>query len=112
MHAMAHVTGGGFAANLARVLPSGVRARVDRGTWAPAPVFGLVGSLGGVAGPELERTLNMGVGMAAVVAPAGADRAVALLAERGVRAWVCGEVLDAPGAAGGPPTSRATYLSP
>ncbi|MFI5100135.1 MAG: phosphoribosylformylglycinamidine cyclo-ligase, partial [Actinomycetes bacterium] len=83
-HAMAHVTGGGFAANLERVLPAGVRVRVERGTWAPLPVFGLVGSLGQVPQPELERTLNMGVGMAAVVAADGADRAVALLRERGV----------------------------
>ncbi len=93
VHAMAHVTGGGFAANLARVLPAGVRARVDRGTWAPQPIFGLVGSLGRVDRAELERTLNMGVGMAAVVDPSGVDRAVALLGGRGVRAWVCGEVL-------------------
>jgi phosphoribosylformylglycinamidine cyclo-ligase len=92
VHAMAHVTGGGFAANLARVLPPGVVARVDRGTWTPAPIFGLVGALGGVTEPELERTLNMGVGMAAVVAADHADRAVAALAGHGVAAWVCGIV--------------------
>jgi phosphoribosylformylglycinamidine cyclo-ligase len=93
VHAMAHVTGGGFAANLQRVLPAGTRARIDRGTWAPQQIFGLVGSLGHVERSELERTLNMGVGMAAVLAPAAADRAVALLRERGLTAWVCGEVL-------------------
>jgi phosphoribosylformylglycinamidine cyclo-ligase len=96
VHAMAHVTGGGFAANLARVLPAGVVARLDRGTWTPAPVFGLVGRLGGVADSELERTLNMGVGMAAVVAAEGADRALALLGEQGVPAWVCGAVEAGP----------------
>ena len=64
-HAMAHVTGGGLAANLARVLPPGVVATIDRSTWTPHPVFGLVGALGDVPEAELERTLNMGVGMVA-----------------------------------------------
>jgi phosphoribosylformylglycinamidine cyclo-ligase len=97
VHAMSHVTGGGLAANLARVLPSGLSARLDRSTWTPAPVFGLVGALGGVAQAELERTLNMGVGMVAVVPAPAADDAVALLTERGVPAWVAGEVVKGDG---------------
>jgi phosphoribosylformylglycinamidine cyclo-ligase len=92
VHAMAHVTGGGFAANLARVIPAGLSARVDRSSWAPAPVFDLIGNLGGVEQAELERTLNMGVGMAAIVHPDGVDAALGLLATRGLTAWVCGEV--------------------
>jgi phosphoribosylformylglycinamidine cyclo-ligase len=97
VHAMSHVTGGGLAANLARVLPAGLSARVDRSTWTPAPVFGLVGALGGVAQAELERTLNMGVGMVAVVPAPAADDAVALLTERGVPAWVAGEIVNGDG---------------
>jgi phosphoribosylformylglycinamidine cyclo-ligase len=92
VHALAHVTGGGLAANLARVLPSQLSARVDRGTWSPAPIFGLVGAVGGVTGDELERTFNMGVGMLAVVGPGHADHAVRSLAGNGVPAWVAGEV--------------------
>ena len=92
VHAMSHVTGGGLAANLARVLPGHLGATVDRSTWSPAPVFGLVGSVGGVAQRELERTLNMGVGMVAVVPADAADAAVALLAGRGLPAWVAGTV--------------------
>jgi phosphoribosylformylglycinamidine cyclo-ligase len=92
VHAIAHVTGGGFAANLARVVPSGLGVRIDRASWAPAPVFGLVGELGGVEQLELERTLNMGVGMAAVVPPEGVDETLRLLATRGLPAWVAGEV--------------------
>lgn len=95
--AMAHITGGGLAANLARVLPSSLSATVDRSTWEPQPIFDLVGRVGAVARPDLEATLNMGVGMVAVVAPDSADAACALLAERGVAAWVCGEVVAAPG---------------
>ncbi|HET9187318.1 MAG TPA: phosphoribosylformylglycinamidine cyclo-ligase [Acidothermaceae bacterium] len=94
VHAFSHVTGGGLAANLDRVLPSGVEVSIDRATWAPAPIFGLVGRLGGVEQLELERTLNMGVGMVAIVAEPDADRAVATLARRGVRAWVAGAVRD------------------
>ena len=97
VHALCHVTGGGLAANLARVLPGDLDAHIDRATWSPAPVFGLVGELGDVATPELERTLNMGVGMVAVVAPAAASAAVALLGERGVPAWVAGEVIPGRG---------------
>ncbi|NED96024.1 phosphoribosylformylglycinamidine cyclo-ligase [Phytoactinopolyspora alkaliphila] len=99
VHAMSHITGGGLAANLARVLPAEVSARVDRSTWTPAPVFGLVGQLGGVAQEELERTLNMGVGMVAVVAAEGADEALRLLGDRGVQAWIAGEVTAGDGSA-------------
>src|SRR5581483_6097564 len=67
VHAFAHVTGGGLAANLARVIPAELHARLDRGTWTPLPVFTTVGEVGKVATLELEKTLNMGVGMVAVL---------------------------------------------
>jgi phosphoribosylformylglycinamidine cyclo-ligase len=92
VHAVSHVTGGGLAANLARVLPRGLEAVVDRSTWTPAPVFSLVRRLGQVPLPDLERTLNLGVGMVAVVAPEGSEAALARLRARGVTAWVLGEV--------------------
>ncbi|QNN54167.1 phosphoribosylformylglycinamidine cyclo-ligase [Nocardioides mesophilus] len=99
-HAMSHVTGGGLAANLERVLPDEVEVHIDRGTWIPQPVFDLVRRVGAVAQPDLERTLNCGVGMVALVDPEDADTAVSLLAGHGVHAWVCGEARAA-GAAGG-----------
>ncbi|MFC4035926.1 phosphoribosylformylglycinamidine cyclo-ligase [Streptomyces polygonati] len=92
VHAFAHITGGGLASNLARVLPEGLHASVDRSSWTPDPVFTTVGKLGGVLRPELERTLNMGVGMIAVVPPESVDTALSLLADRGARAWVAGEI--------------------
>jgi phosphoribosylformylglycinamidine cyclo-ligase len=97
LHAVSHVTGGGLAANLARVLPKGLRATVDRTTWTPPPVFGLVARLGGVPRADLERTLNVGVGMVAVVGAQVADAAVARLAARGLPAWVLGAVAAEPG---------------
>jgi phosphoribosylformylglycinamidine cyclo-ligase len=97
VHAYAHITGGGFAANLARVLPSGTAAVLDRRSWRPPPVFGVLGAHGRVAHGEMERVFNMGVGMAAVVAAETADHAVRLLTQRGVPAWLVGEVVAAPG---------------
>ncbi|GHF44855.1 phosphoribosylformylglycinamidine cyclo-ligase [Streptomyces mashuensis] len=94
VHAFSHITGGGLANNLARVVPDGLHATVDRSTWAPGAIFDLVGSLGGVVRPELEKTLNMGVGMMAVVPQQSVDVALSVLADRGVDAWVCGEVRE------------------
>ncbi len=102
VHAMAHVTGGGLASNLERVLPEELSVTLERGTWRPAPIFELVRTAGGVADPDLEATLNCGVGMVALVAAEGVDDALRLLTEHGVRAWVAGEVLPAgTGAEGG-----------
>ncbi len=92
VHALSHVTGGGLAANLARVLPAGLTATVDRATWQPAPVFDLVRALGRVPEADLERTLNMGVGFLAVVPPDSADATVRHTREQGVDAWVLGTV--------------------
>ena len=92
VHALAHITGGGLAANLARVLPPGTGAVLDRATWRPPPVFGLLAGRGGIGAAEMERVFNMGVGMAAVVAAGDADRALRVLASRDVTGWVLGEV--------------------
>ena len=92
VHAFTHVTGGGLAANLARVLPAGTVATVDRASWSVPPVFRMVRELGGVPRHDLESTLNLGVGMVAVVAAGGADAALARLDALGVPAWVLGTV--------------------
>ncbi len=91
-HAMSHITGGGLAANLERVLPVELSARLDRTTWSLPPVFSLVGRTGGVSREDLERTLNCGVGMVSLTAPEDADKAVSLLAGHGIHAWVAGSV--------------------
>jgi phosphoribosylformylglycinamidine cyclo-ligase len=99
VHAFAHVTGGGLAANLARVLPAHADAVVDRATWIPQPVFGLLASYGGIAEVEMERVFNMGVGMVAVVGARHAEMALGLLASRGVPAWLAGEITEGTGTA-------------
>ena len=91
-HAMSHVTGGGLAANLERVLPVELAVTIDRASWTPQPIFDLVRRVGDVSQPDLEMTLNCGVGMVALTDPEDVDAAIAVLAEHGVRAWVAGEV--------------------
>ncbi|MEE6271729.1 phosphoribosylformylglycinamidine cyclo-ligase [Georgenia wangjunii] len=92
LHALSHVTGGGLAANLARVLPPGLVADVERGSWTVPPIFDLVRRLGPVPWDDLEQTLNLGVGMIAVVASGSVEEAVRRCAGAGIRAWTLGEV--------------------
>ena len=99
VHAYCHVTGGGLAANLARVLPAGLVGEVSRATWQVPPVFALVQRLGHVPWPDLEATLNLGVGMVAVVAPDAADGMLSYAAELGLPAWRLGEVHEHDGRA-------------
>ncbi|KRF20916.1 phosphoribosylaminoimidazole synthetase [Nocardioides sp. Soil797] len=94
-HAMSHVTGGGLAANLERVMPEELGATLDRATWTPQPIFDLVRRVGDVAQADLEQTLNCGVGMVSLTAPDDADKAIEVLGRFGIRAWVTGTV--APG---------------
>jgi phosphoribosylformylglycinamidine cyclo-ligase len=92
VHALAHITGGGPAANLARVLPAGHHVDVERSTWRPPAVFDVLGEAGGVPRAEREGTWNQGVGMVAVVAAGAADDVVSALTAAGVPAWQCGTV--------------------
>lgn len=94
VHAFAHVTGGGIAANLARVLPPDVGAVLDRGTWSPPGVFDLIARCGNVARSEMEATFNMGVGMLGVVTRDDVERARQALRTRGIPTWVVGEVIS------------------
>jgi phosphoribosylformylglycinamidine cyclo-ligase len=87
-----HVTGGGLAANLARVLPEHLHADIDRSTWVPHPIFDLIRGDGSVAQTEMERAFNMGIGMLAIVSPETAGAAVKRLQTRGLEAWICGGV--------------------
>jgi len=95
VHAMCHVTGGGLANNLSRVIPATCEVRIDRTTWEPSPIFGLIQQLGEISQPDMEATFNMGVGMVAVLPADSADEAVRLLTGRGLRAWVSGSVIAA-----------------
>ena len=95
VHALSHITGGGLAANVARVLPAGLIADVDRASWTVPPVFSTVRELGSVPWEDLEGTLNLGVGMVAVVEPGVVDAVLRVAEGSEIPAWVLGEVHDA-----------------
>lgn len=92
VHALSHVTGGGLAANLARVLPAGTLVEVDRATWAPTPVFRVLAELGGFPLADVESAWNLGVGMFALVEADAADRIAAALMAAGIPTWPVGGV--------------------
>ena len=95
VHALSHITGGGLAANVARVLPAGLIADVDRSSWTVPPVFSTVRELGSVPWEDLEGTLNLGVGMVAVVDPTAIDAVLRVAEGSDIPAWVLGEVHEA-----------------
>jgi phosphoribosylformylglycinamidine cyclo-ligase len=97
VHALAHITGGGIPGNVVRVIGEDVDAVIDRATWRPQPIFDVIGTIGRVTRPEMERTFNMGIGMVVVVPASEADRAVASFSSRGVNAWVAGEIVTGSG---------------
>ncbi|GGK86806.1 phosphoribosylformylglycinamidine cyclo-ligase [Planomonospora parontospora subsp. parontospora] len=101
VHAYAHITGGGLEGNLSRSLPPELDALLDRSSWTPPAVFDVLAGHGKVAQADMDRTFNLGVGMAAVVPAEAVDPALALLRERDLPAWVLGEIV--------PGTGRARY---
>lgn len=93
VHAISHVTGGGIAANLARVLPRGSWVEVERSTWSPPAVFRVLSEWGGSTLESAEGTWNLGVGMIAVVAPDAAAGVIARLSAAGIPSWEAGRVV-------------------
>jgi len=101
VHALAHITGGGLPGNLPRVLPERLAVEVDAGSWPVAPVFGLLQDAAGIDEHEMLRTVNLGVGMVAVVTPACAEKARQVADRQGIPCWPIGRVVQR-GAGGGP----------
>jgi len=92
VHALAHVTGGGIVGNLVRVLPPGVEAVVDAGSWPWPPLFRVLMRGGQVSRDEMRRVFNLGVGMIAVVARHDVEMTVRAAERAQVPAWLIGEV--------------------
>ncbi len=89
--AFAHITGGGFADNIPRVLPKNCDALIRKGTWEMLPIFQILAERGGVPEPELYQVFNMGIGMVAIVAADKAGQVLQFM-RRQHRAWLIGEV--------------------
>ena len=92
VHAAAHVSGGGIAGNVARVLPPGLEARIDPGAWPVPEIFAFLERTGGIAPEEMEKAFNLGLGMTMLVSEVDAEPAMRALGDRGLQAFIVGRV--------------------
>ena len=92
VHSISHITGGGIAANVARVMPADLALDIDRSTWTPQAIFAWLQARGKIEQIEAEKTFNMGIGMLAFVPASATQIAITALQASGLKAWVCGEV--------------------
>jgi len=95
--AMAHITGGGITENLPRVLPKGVAASVEMGSWPLPPIFPHMQELGNVPQDDMMRTFNMGIGMVLVIPPKKFKKAQALLEKAGEKSFTIGRIVRGDG---------------
>jgi len=97
VRAAAHITGGGFQENIPRALPAGLGAEIDPTSWIPQAIFELVADAAGLTAQDLFPILNMGIGMALVVASDRANNAVDAARDLGHEAVIIGQVVGGPG---------------
>jgi phosphoribosylformylglycinamidine cyclo-ligase len=102
VHALAHVTGGGIAGNLVRVLPAGVDALIDAGSWPWPPLFRVLMRAGQVGREEMRTVFNLGIGMIAVVARDDVESTVRAAERAHVPSWIIGEIRTGKKAASSP----------
>lgn len=91
--AMAHITGGGITENLPRVLPKGLGAVVEMGSWPVLPIFSHMQQLGNIAQDEMLRTFNMGIGMVLVVPPKKFKKVQSVLERAGEKGYTIGRIV-------------------
>ena len=96
VHGIAHITGGGLAENLERILPENVRLVIDRDSWPVPPVFPWLQGLGQIEQSEMDRVFNMGIGLALIVSPYYAESIRHQLADCGVESWLIGRAEEGP----------------
>jgi len=96
LHALAHITGGGIAGNLVRVLPEGCEATVDPTSWVAPPIFNVLQQAGAIGIEEMRDVFNLGVGLIAVLPPAAVVAAQSAAAGAGIDTWIMGEVRRGP----------------
>lgn len=94
VHAISHITGGGFYENIPRSLPKGYSVKVDKASLKILPIFDLIQKIGGITERDMFNTYNMGVGMSIVVAAEDTDKALEILKANGEDAYVIGSVIE------------------
>jgi phosphoribosylformylglycinamidine cyclo-ligase len=92
---MSHITGGGFEGNTMRVVPKGLKIRVDWQAWERPWIFTLIQKTGNVPEEDMRRTFNLGIGLVMIVSPGDVDEIQAALRRKGERAFVVGEIVRA-----------------
>lgn len=92
VHAVSHITGGGFFENIPRILPSGTAAKIEKLALPKLPIFDVIKTKSGLDDNELYSTFNMGVGMVLAVAAEDAQKAIKMLEESGENAAIIGKV--------------------
>ncbi|MDF2608262.1 MAG: phosphoribosylformylglycinamidine cyclo-ligase [Bacillales bacterium] len=94
IHGMAHITGGGFYENIPRMLPDGLGAQINYGTWSVNPIFKLIQELGQIPQAEMFNVFNMGIGMIVAVNAADAEKTIQILTQNGEKATAIGKVVQ------------------
>ena len=97
---MAHITGGGLPGNLPRVLPAGVTAVLEAGSWPVPPVFAFLAEAGNISADEMLRVFNCGLGMVLAVPETGVDAAMQSLTGAGETPFRIGHLEASAGLAG------------
>ncbi len=92
IHALAHITGGGIAGNLVRILPAGCEAVVDTDSWDLPPLFATLQQAGRISTGEMRAVFNLGVGLIAVLPPNAVPAVQAAARADGVATWPMGEI--------------------
>jgi phosphoribosylformylglycinamidine cyclo-ligase len=92
LHAAAHITGGGITDNTPRVLPKGLAAMIDTGSWQIPPIFELLRKLGNLVPGDYRRTFNLGIGMILVVPERAFSKATRALQRLGEPYFCVGHV--------------------
>lgn len=94
IHGLCHITGGGLAENIERILPDNVRARIDTSAWQRLPLFAWLQRLGNVERPEMFHVFNMGIGFTIIVAPEAVTAVRERLTAYPFASWIIGEVVE------------------
>lgn len=92
IRALSHITGGGIADNLARVLPQWAELRIDRRSWSPPQVFRVLADWGGIRLSDVEATWNLGLGFAIITSPEAAPGVQQALGDSGFDTWLLGRI--------------------
>ncbi len=90
---ISHITGGGFYENIPRMLPDGVSAKINKGSFPVLPIFSLIQKEGNISEHDMFNTFNMGIGMAIAVDKENAEKAVDILEQNGEKAYIIGETV-------------------